>query len=143
MPNLPPRIPPRPSTLLAALALAAAAQTGTARASECELNGESVSMYNGSTTAGKSGLVRCLESAGGPLRDERTMRDGKFIGPQRQYQNGVLCCASSASTSAATAKAWCASTPPRRGANPLAAGRDRARRPAHPASPASGRPTAS
>lgn len=50
-------------------------------AENCELNGESVSRYNGSTTAGKSGLMRCTIEGGQVRRLDQTLRDGKTIGP--------------------------------------------------------------
>jgi antitoxin component YwqK of YwqJK toxin-antitoxin module len=50
-------------------------------AENCELNGESVSRYNGSTTAGKSGLMRCTNESGQVRRLDQTLRDGKTVGP--------------------------------------------------------------
>ena len=42
----------------------------------CELNGESVSPNNGNTTAGKSGVMRCVDEDG-----QVRLRDGRFVGP--------------------------------------------------------------
>lgn len=47
----------------------------------CELNGESVSPYNGNTTAGKSGLMRCVNDEGQVRRLDQTLRDGRIHGP--------------------------------------------------------------
>ncbi|WP_332741228.1 toxin-antitoxin system YwqK family antitoxin [Hydrogenophaga sp.] len=47
----------------------------------CELNGESVSPYNGNTTAGKSGLMRCVNDDGQVRRLEQTLREGRIVGP--------------------------------------------------------------
>ncbi|KRC11941.1 hypothetical protein ASE11_00165 [Hydrogenophaga sp. Root209] len=47
----------------------------------CELNGESVSPYNGNTTAGKSGLMRCVNDDGQVRRLDQTLRDGRIHGP--------------------------------------------------------------
>ena len=47
----------------------------------CELNGESVNPYNGNTTAGKSGVMRCTDDDGSVRRREQTLRDGRFVGP--------------------------------------------------------------
>ncbi|MBT9465825.1 hypothetical protein [Hydrogenophaga sp.] len=47
----------------------------------CELNGESVSPYNGNTTAGKSGVMRCTDDDGQVRRLDQTLRDGRLVGP--------------------------------------------------------------
>lgn len=65
--------------------------TGTAGAVPvCTLNGESVNPSHGGTTAGKTGLMRCLDGEGGPLLREEELRDGKGVGLRRWYQKGVL-----------------------------------------------------
>lgn len=69
--------------LLAAVGPAHALQT-------CELAGEHVNPANGHTTAGKSGLMRCKDADTGIVQREQELRDGKFIGVQRFYRNGVL-----------------------------------------------------
>lgn len=56
----------------------------------CELNGEQVNTANGSTTAGKTGLVRCRDSDTGELQREQELQNGRFIGLVRYYQKGVL-----------------------------------------------------
>lgn len=47
----------------------------------CELNGESVNPNNGHTTAGKSGVMRCVDEDGQVRRREQTLREGRFVGP--------------------------------------------------------------
>ena len=56
----------------------------------CEVNGQSVSPYNGNTTAGKTGLMRCREGENGPLVREQELRNGVFMGVVRQFRDGVL-----------------------------------------------------
>lgn len=47
----------------------------------CELNGESVNPNNGHTTAGKSGVMRCVDEDGQVRRREQTLIEGRFVGP--------------------------------------------------------------
>lgn len=47
----------------------------------CELNGESVNPNNGHTTAGKSGVMRCVDDDGQVRRRDQTLREGRFVGP--------------------------------------------------------------
>lgn len=47
----------------------------------CELNGESVNPNNGHTTAGKSGVMRCVDEDGQVRRREQTLSEGRFVGP--------------------------------------------------------------
>lgn len=56
----------------------------------CDLGGEHVNPANGSTTAGKTGLMRCRDGEGGPLQREQELRNGKFVGLVRFYKDGVL-----------------------------------------------------
>ena len=49
----------------------------------CELNGESVNLNNGNSTAGKSGLVRCWNDD--TLQREEELRNGKFMGKRVFY----------------------------------------------------------
>jgi antitoxin component YwqK of YwqJK toxin-antitoxin module len=51
----------------------------------CEINGKPINVSNGNETAGKSGLLRCTEEDTGQLQREQEMRNGQFIGLQRQY----------------------------------------------------------
>jgi antitoxin component YwqK of YwqJK toxin-antitoxin module len=57
---------------------------------DCELNGQSVSPNNGSTTAGKTGLMRCVDRDTKQLAREEELREGKFMGLSRFYKDGVL-----------------------------------------------------
>jgi antitoxin component YwqK of YwqJK toxin-antitoxin module len=56
----------------------------------CEIDGQSVNPNNGNTTAGKTGLMRCRESDGGPVVREEELRNGVFIGVVRHFRGGVL-----------------------------------------------------
>src|SRR3982751_523736 len=56
----------------------------------CELNGQHVNPANGSTTQGKTGLMRCREDDGGPVVREQEIRNGVFMGVVRYYKDGVL-----------------------------------------------------
>ena len=57
---------------------------------DCELNGESVNPSNGNTTAGKTGLMRCKDRDSGLMAREQELKDGKFMGLVRFYQQGKL-----------------------------------------------------
>lgn len=57
---------------------------------DCLLNGESVSLYNGSTTAGKTGIIRCKDSETGKLSREREVKSGKIVGLYRLYREGII-----------------------------------------------------
>lgn len=57
---------------------------------DCSLNGESVSMYNGATTAEKTGIIRCKDSETGKMLREREIKAGKIYGLLRQYRDGIL-----------------------------------------------------
>lgn len=56
----------------------------------CELNGQSVSPANGSTTAGKTGLMRCKDGTTGELQREQQVQNGVFTGLVRFYEKGKL-----------------------------------------------------
>lgn len=56
----------------------------------CELNGQHVNPSNGSTTAGKTGLMRCRDGEGGPVVREEELQNGVFMGIKRYYKEGVL-----------------------------------------------------
>jgi antitoxin component YwqK of YwqJK toxin-antitoxin module len=72
-------------------AIAALLVPGAAHAlQDCTLDGAAVNPNNGATTQGKSGIMRCVERDGGVLMRERELRDGKFVGLERIYQNGKL-----------------------------------------------------
>ena len=59
----------------------------------CDINGEWVNPNNGSTTAGKTGIMRCRERNGhesGPVVREQELQNGRFMGIVRYYKDGVL-----------------------------------------------------
>jgi antitoxin component YwqK of YwqJK toxin-antitoxin module len=56
----------------------------------CDIGGQWVNPNNGNTTAGKTGLMRCLDGEGGQLLREQEIRNGIFIGVVRYYRGGVL-----------------------------------------------------
>lgn len=68
----------RPFALLAATALAAGA--AHAAVLDCEINGQSVNPANGSTTAGKTGIMKCVERETRKFSREEEYRDGKAVG---------------------------------------------------------------
>ncbi len=75
----------------AGLGLSLAMGLGTAHAvQDCEINGQSVNPANGSTTQGKTGLMRCKDRDSGVLQREQELQDGKFMGLVRFYQDGKL-----------------------------------------------------
>ena len=81
---------PRNALPLAA-ALAALCHPPAALAVQvCELNGQHVNPSNGSTTEGKTGLMRCREGEGGPVVREQELQHGKFMGLVRYYKDGAL-----------------------------------------------------
>ncbi len=53
----------------------------------CEVNGKSVSPYNGSTTEGVTGMMRCKEETTGLLTSEQELRGGVFMGLSRVYDS--------------------------------------------------------
>jgi len=57
---------------------------------DCELNGQSVNPANGSTTAGKTGLMRCKDRDSGELMREQQIQNGAFMGLVRFYEKGKL-----------------------------------------------------
>ncbi|MFZ6648223.1 toxin-antitoxin system YwqK family antitoxin [Undibacterium sp. TJN25] len=56
----------------------------------CELNQQPVDQNNGSSTAGKTGIMRCKEKESGVLMREQELRNGKFVGLVRFYKDGKL-----------------------------------------------------
>jgi antitoxin component YwqK of YwqJK toxin-antitoxin module len=56
----------------------------------CDLDGQSVNPANGSTTAGKSGLMRCRDGDSGPVIREEEIQRGVFMGVVRYFRAGVL-----------------------------------------------------
>ena len=73
-----------------ALALLAFAAAGVQAVQDCELDGQHVNPSNGSTTAGKTGLMRCRDRDSGVLQREQELQDGKFMGLVRYYEQGKL-----------------------------------------------------
>lgn len=57
---------------------------------DCELNGQSVNPANGFTTQGKTGLMRCRDRDSGQLMREEELKDGKFVGWVRHFENGKV-----------------------------------------------------
>jgi antitoxin component YwqK of YwqJK toxin-antitoxin module len=53
----------------------------------CELNGKSVNPYNGSTTKGLTGIMRCKEESTGLPTSEQELRGGVFMGLSRFYDS--------------------------------------------------------
>ncbi|MEO7031271.1 MAG: hypothetical protein ABI351_11840 [Herbaspirillum sp.] len=59
-------------------------------AQNCTLNGVKVNSSDGDTTAGKTGLMHCVDRDNGQTVQEKEIKDGKFVGLERFYQNGKL-----------------------------------------------------
>ncbi|HTD03916.1 hypothetical protein [Undibacterium sp.] len=57
---------------------------------DCEINRQPVNPNNGYTTEGKSCVMRCKDKDSGALLREQEIRNGKFIGLVRFYQDGKL-----------------------------------------------------
>jgi len=57
---------------------------------DCELNGRKVDPADGSSTAGKTGLMRCKERETGELQREQQLQNGVFMGLARFYEKGKL-----------------------------------------------------
>jgi antitoxin component YwqK of YwqJK toxin-antitoxin module len=64
--------------------------SGLVAAQDCMLNGAKVDASDGRTTANKTGLMRCVDRASGHAIQEKELRDGKFVGLERFYQDGKL-----------------------------------------------------
>jgi antitoxin component YwqK of YwqJK toxin-antitoxin module len=76
-------------TLLAATACCLG-MPAAAQIMDCEVGGQSVSPSNGATTAGKTGLMRCVDRSTRELLREEELRDGRFVGIKRWYEKGTL-----------------------------------------------------
>ena len=82
---------PRRTALRGAAALLALLGAATAYAQlDCELNGRSVNPADGSSTAGKTGLLRCKDRATGELQREEQVQNGVSMGLVRIYEKGKL-----------------------------------------------------
>lgn len=58
---------------------------------DCDLDGEHINPDNGSTTQGKSGIMRCRDRDSGLLQREEELRNGAYVGLVRFYDyNGRL-----------------------------------------------------
>lgn len=57
---------------------------------DCTVNGASVNPANGNTTAGKTGIMRCVDRDTGQLMREEELRNGKSVGLERYYRDGKL-----------------------------------------------------
>jgi antitoxin component YwqK of YwqJK toxin-antitoxin module len=73
--------------LVCSITLAAPA---LAQVMDCDIGGQSVSPSNGSTTAGKTALMRCVDRSSRELLREEELRDGRFVGIKRWYEKGQL-----------------------------------------------------
>lgn len=81
----------QPSTRLSiALASLALLPFAAHAVQDCELNGQSINTANGNTTAGKTGLIRCIDRDTGELQREQELRDGIFMGVVRSFEKGKL-----------------------------------------------------
>lgn len=73
-------------TLIAAFGVALAwCAAASAQPLACEIGGAHVNPSNGSTTAGKTGIMRCRDSEA-RLQREEELRDGKFVGLRAFYE---------------------------------------------------------
>ena len=76
------KIPYRAAFLLAVLCNLTSAAWAVPR---CEVSGKSVSPYNGSTTEGLTGMMRCKEETTGLPTSDQELRNGVFMGLSRFY----------------------------------------------------------
>ncbi len=73
-----------------AAALLVLAHAAHAQIMDCELGGQPVNPSHGGTTAGKTGLMRCVDRQTRELLREEELRDGRFVGVKRWYEKGQL-----------------------------------------------------
>ena len=79
-----------PSRLLLLAALSAFPGLALA-VQDCDLNGEHINPDNGSTTQGKTGIMRCRDRDSGRMQREQELRNGAYVGLVRYYDyNGRL-----------------------------------------------------
>ncbi|RYZ12034.1 MAG: hypothetical protein EOO24_04580 [Comamonadaceae bacterium] len=57
---------------------------------DCELDGRPVNVNNGAETAGKSGLIRCIDRDSRVVQREQELQNGIYMGVVRRYQEGRL-----------------------------------------------------
>ena len=80
----------RPPWRIAALPLLLGLSQLAHAVEDCELNGASVNPSNGSTTQGKTGMMRCKDRDSGQVVREQELRSGAFVGLVRYFKNGAL-----------------------------------------------------
>ena len=80
---------PSARTLCAMLTVLLPAMTQAA-IFDCDVGGKSVNPNNGHTTAGLTGMMRCVDRDTGTLAREQELQNGKFIGLDRFYEKGNL-----------------------------------------------------
>lgn len=79
------------SVFASSVAMAALAFSGHAMAiQDCKLNGQDVNPANGNTTAGKTGIMRCVDRDSGAIQREQEIKNGVFMGLNRNFDRGVL-----------------------------------------------------
>ena len=76
------------ASLLALLLLASVLAQAAPR--DCEINGKSVNPNNGNTTAGLTGIMRCVDGESKQLLREQEIQNGEFFGIERFYEKGKL-----------------------------------------------------
>jgi antitoxin component YwqK of YwqJK toxin-antitoxin module len=64
--------------------------TALARLVDCEVNSKSVDPNNGSSTAGVTGLMRCVERDSRLIAREQALVNGSYIGVNKFYEKGKL-----------------------------------------------------
>lgn len=79
------------SVLASSVTLVALAFSGQALAvQDCKLNGQDVNPNNGNTTAGKTGMMRCVDRDSGAIQREQEIKNGVYMGLTRYYDRAVL-----------------------------------------------------
>jgi antitoxin component YwqK of YwqJK toxin-antitoxin module len=76
--------------LLACAALGWALCHAAWAAPVCSIDGRSVDPADAAGLAGRTGWMRCLDGAGGPLLREQELINGRFVGAVRLYRGGIL-----------------------------------------------------
>ncbi|WCM92226.1 hypothetical protein M5C99_17970 [Acidovorax sp. NCPPB 2350] len=77
---------PRHALSVAAIFIAHfAVNTPTYAIIRCEMDGQAVNPAHGAELAGRSGLLQCREQDTGRLQREQTLREGRFVGPERFF----------------------------------------------------------
>ena len=76
--------------VIVGLFFAVAGSSVTGQVMDCDIAGQSVSPNHGGTTAGKTGLMRCVDRQTRELLREEEWRDGRSVGVRRWYDKGQL-----------------------------------------------------